>query len=62
MDDDSQAVSRAISSLDSAKGMNPISNPLGTRDVSLSQTNENAKFKLSENAQEVSNPYYSDYQ
>ncbi len=52
VDDDSQAVSRAVSSLDSAKGMNPISNPLGTRDTSLSQSdrniNDSVKYKLND--------------
>lgn len=40
VDDGSQAVSRAVSSLDSTKGMNPIGNPLGTRDINISQTDE----------------------
>ncbi len=59
VDDDSQAVSRAVSSLDSAKGMNPIDNPLGTRDLNIAQSDQNVndsvKHKLASD-ESVSQP------
>lgn len=55
VDDDSQAVSRAVSSLDSAKGMNPIDNPLGTRDLNIAQSDQNVNQDVKTKIADASN-------